>query len=306
MYGYSNAACGFTLGEAFRRPIETIKIASLFIAGPIANQNVRAGECCGLAGILILVPTFQRIAGRRISQAEGVLAGLCLFLLLTSFGVACARISPKWFAANEGSLILPSRYMAIPLLFWGPALALTLGVCPGWTAYLTRTLAAGVVAYLTLHAVPSQFDMSLAWLEYHHKMDVAAAGLIVGVADQTFMYTILPDQERLDGLEPYMKKHRLTFFHDARVSWMDRNLKDLFPKVASSCKGTASGVTLLKNGGFRIEGVLAAGETHFPEERQIVVADQAGKVEGLGCSIVRRTPDGKRSMSRTSGGGEDK
>jgi hypothetical protein len=131
MAGYTNVAYGFTLGEALRRPIETIKIASLFIAGPISNQNVKAGECCGFIGMLILVPTFLRIAARRISREEAILAGVCLFLLLTSFGVSFSRISPKWFAANEVALALPSRYMAVPLLFWGPALALTLCVGRG-------------------------------------------------------------------------------------------------------------------------------------------------------------------------------
>jgi hypothetical protein len=139
-----------------------------------------------------------------------------------------------------------------------------------------------------MHNVPSQLEMSLAWLEYHQNMDVAAAGLMVGVVDQTFMYTILPDQKRLDELTPYMRENRLSFFRDTRSSWVGRNLRDVFPKVQRGCEGMISGVTSLEHGGFRLDGSIEVSEVPFPSGRKIVVADAAGKIEGLGNSVMQR------------------
>jgi hypothetical protein len=285
--GYTNPGGGVGVPGALRHPIDTIQLVALVLGGPITNQSRTWGPICGTIGAALFAGPVARLIGRRASREQAAITGFCLFVFLSAVSIALGRFTPESVAALGPRTMLPSRYLTVSFLFWGP---LTASALSGWRAGgLSRVpgcCAAAIVAYMTLHTVPSQLECSMAWLEFHRTLDVAGAGMIMDVTDPKFLFLLFPDQRILDYHRAYMRKNRLSVFADARASWIARDVPSVFGAPVTGCRGRIDAEFPAGPGKVRLEGFVSGTSVRFPRESQIVLADAAGKIDGLGNTLA--------------------
>jgi hypothetical protein len=182
--------------------------------------------------------------------------------------------------------MLTSHDFTVPFLFWGTLLALVAANPRSILSKGSCVLVGGIVAYLTLHTQPSQLAVSMAWLEFHRTLDVAGAGIVMGATDPEYLFELMPEQKSLDYYRPYMRQHGLSFFADDRASWPGREVKTVFGDPVNGCSGSIDRRIPAGVGKLRLEGFVNGPGVKFPQERQIALTDAAGKINGLGNTLV--------------------
>jgi hypothetical protein len=293
--GYTNPghAMGFT--GLLLHPLGAIRITALVLGGPITDHSLGWGAACGYTGLLLAAVATIRLVLGRAPLEEAALTGFCVFLALYSLAFAFARFTPQSIAALGHNTMLTSHDFTVPFLFWGTLFALVAANHRGILSKASCVAVAVIVGYLTLHTAPSQLAVSMAWLEFHRTLDVAGAGMIMGATDPEYLFELMPEQKSLDYYRPYMKQHRLSFFADDRASWPGRELKTVFGDPIGGCRGSIDRTVPAGDGKFRLEGFADGPGVKFPHERQIVLTDAAGRINGLGNTLA---------VSEKRGGGD--
>ena len=284
--GYSNPGDGMGFTGLLLHPLGAIRITALVLGGPITDQSLGWGASCGVAGLLLAALAAVRLLRGRASLEEAALTGFCVFLALYAFAFAFARFTPESIAALGHNTMLGSHDFTVPFLFWGTLFALAAANCLSIPSRASCVLVAAIAGYPTLLTQPSQLAVSMEWLEFHRTLDVAGAGMAVGVTDPEYLFALIPEQRLLDYYRPYMKQHRLSFFADNRASWPGRELKTVFGGPIGGCRGSIDRRVPAGDAKFRLEGFVDGPDVKFPHERQIVVTDGAGRIDGLGNTLV--------------------
>jgi hypothetical protein len=284
--GYVNPGHGIGLVAAMLHPLGALWATALVLGGPITNASLAWGGACGGVGMLLVAFAVTMLLRGRLSREAAALTGFCVFLVLNALSIALTRYTLEWIAALGSNTMLPSRYFTVAFVFWGALLALLAGMRGRLSEALFVT-AGAIVACLTLplYPGPSQLDASVAWLEFHRTLDVAGAGMIMGATDPQFLFELTPDQNALDHFRPYMQQNRLSYFADERASWPGRDLKSVFGEPIGGCRGaidtrSPAGATI------RLQGFIDGPGVRFPLEREIVLADAEGKIDGLGNTLA--------------------
>ena len=284
--GYSNPGNSMGLAGALHHPLDAIRITALVLGGPITNQSLQWGAACGFAGLLLLIPATVRLLQGRASREESALTGISIFLALHASGMAMARFTPQFVAGLGTVKMLGSHDFTAPFFFWGATLALVLSRRGSLSLKSLALLPVAIVGYLTIHTVPSQFDMSMVWLKYHRTLDIAGAGMIMGATDPKVLFALYPDQRALDYYRPYMQQNRLSFFADDRASWIGRDLESVFGHPVTNCKGAIDTRAPAGHAILRLEGFVEGPGAKFPLKREIVLTDAKGKINGLGNTLI--------------------
>lgn len=117
------------------------------------------------------------------------------------------------------------------------------------------------------------------------------------------MFKLMPSQKALDHYRPYMQEHRLSYFADTRASWIGRDLKSVFGEHLASCRGAIDRRLPAGRAILRIEGFVDGPGVKFPLEREIVLTDATGKIDGLGNTLVAAETRGGQDFVAYADGG---
>ena len=284
--GYSNPGHAMGFSGLLLHPLGAIRITALVLGGAITDHSLGWGAACGFIGLLLAAGAAVRLLLGRTSLEEAALTGFCVFLALYAFAFAFARFTPESIAALGHNTMLTSHDFTVPFLFWGTLLALVAANHRSILSKSSCVLVGAIVGYLTLHTQPSQLAASMAWLEFHRTLDVAAAGMVMGATDPEYLFELMPDQKSLDYYRPYMQQHGLSFFADDRASWPGRDLRSVFGDPVNGCRGSIDRRLPAGDGKFRLEGFVDGPGVRFPLERQIVLTDAAATIDGVGNTLV--------------------
>jgi hypothetical protein len=289
--GYSNPGSGMGVIGMLRRPAQAFLIAALFLSGPLGDVRQWLGELVGAFGFVLAAAYSMFVVRRKLPPECLILTAVCWYVMATAVSIPLGRMTPEWIAARGGLGALPSRYFTAPFLFWGSAFVLAIyAAAPSRSRFVKSVLligAAAVVAGLTIGTVQWQLWESMDWLAYYRKMDAAASGFLIGASDPAYMSDMYPDQRLTDHWVPYLKDHHLSVFADQRATWIGGNIHELFRNgAAADCQGRIDEAAPAGGATFRLLGYVADPNISLTRKTDIVFADAAGRIAGVGRTMA--------------------
>jgi hypothetical protein len=296
---------GMGISAPLHHPLQFLRMLSLVLGGPITLYSLRLGTAAGAAGMVATgyLATMYFTAPKGFAVREDFAASsevtmmrrsegfsflmACLLLVCIAGSMVVGRISPAFIAELHGAQPLPSRYLVPMMVFWGCLFALALarykaaGPPRNW---LATVCVGAVVLAMTFGTWSWQWRLSREWAVYFQKFDAIGSGFLAGVSDPEMMSLLFTDGPRRDELVDYMRREHLAVFAEPRARWIGVQVQEIVNAENSNhCPTKVARIAIVN--GFRITGQIEAGGWRTSRQTDVVIANNAGMIVGLGRTL---------------------
>lgn len=283
--GHEEASAGALAARLTDLP-GLLRWAAACLSGPLGWRHAGLGlglVALALVGVAAAGAQLLR-SGRRPRPLE------ILHFGLVGLGVGAALLASYGRVAGHAENWDAHRYQSFVLLFWlgviGVGTLASSGA--GWRRGLRWALGALAVAWISGALLPAQLREQREVREFASRVRTAHDALLVGVSERRAYRDSLPKilwEARKPDMaavgRPWLARRQLGMFADGRQRRLGLDIaRDFESAPEDACRGSLLNVRFV--GGFPVlEGAVEGG-------REILVADGAGRVVGLGR--VTRTP----------------